>query len=92
MKCGHMVDTDPDGRVCGQDRMFAPSPEQRAMGLDVIPVPCAGEFAEGDGDWLVRYNDGTFIHAWTRHTSPINAPNYESRFAPPDTSLSESEQ
>ncbi len=80
-----MVDTEPSGRVCGQNRLLRPTVEAMAMGLDVIPVPCAGEFAEGEGDWLVRYNDGTHVHAWTRHTSPIKAANYEYRFAPRDT-------
>ena len=47
-KCGHVVGTEPKGRVCGQDRYVAPTPEQKAMGLDVIPVPCAGEFRPRD--------------------------------------------
>ena len=53
-KCGHAVYDEPKGRVCGQDRYLPPTPEQRAMGLDVIPVPCGGEFQRAPYDATPR--------------------------------------
>ena len=58
-KCGHGVDENPLGRVCGQDRLIPigtplpRNPVQEAMGLplryrvtEFISVPCAGEFRD----------------------------------------------